>query len=259
MLIAPQPPLSIALALIGALTLGTLNLRAPRLDGRQSFPSIRHAAWGTQPLRQHSVGGRIRAILFRCPRFRWRIQAAAPTHGGWVPSAWPRPRASPSSLPGSRASPGTRIIAVMALGMLSSILIPVKRLDGGYIRQQRTKRRLQSIHDAPVLRPDSAETVRLRELRPRRRALVEALSTGCVPQVDGGFRGSWQHGTGLTIAVAWLRRAWPSRGSCGVCHSARRRLATRSCGLWRDRLLPFGKYWRSRPLVFSFDPRCQGE
>ena len=49
----------------------------------------------------------------------------------------------------------------MALGMLSSILIPVKRLDGGYIRQQRTKRRLQSIHDAPVLRPDSAETVRL--------------------------------------------------------------------------------------------------
>src|SRR5215216_7671514 len=24
------------------------------------------------------------------------------------------------------------------------------------------------------------------------------------------------------------------------------------------RLVPFGKYWRSRPLVFSFEPRCQG-
>lgn len=22
---------------------------------------------------------------------------------------------------------------------------------------------------------------------------------------------------------------------------------------------PFGKFWRSRPLVFSFEPRCQGE
>ena len=25
-----------------------------------------------------------------------------------------------------------------------------------------------------------------------------------------------------------------------------------------DRSVPLGKYWRSRPLVFSFDPRCQG-
>jgi hypothetical protein len=25
-----------------------------------------------------------------------------------------------------------------------------------------------------------------------------------------------------------------------------------------DRLLPFGRYWRSSPLLFSFDPRCQG-
>ena len=23
--------------------------------------------------------------------------------------------------------------------------------------------------------------------------------------------------------------------------------------------VPLGKYWRSRPLVFSFDPRCHGE
>src|SRR5215471_16913996 len=26
----------------------------------------------------------------------------------------------------------------------------------------------------------------------------------------------------------------------------------------RERLVPFGKYWRSRPFVFSFVPRCQG-
>ena len=25
-----------------------------------------------------------------------------------------------------------------------------------------------------------------------------------------------------------------------------------------DRSVPFGKYWRSKPLVFSFEPRCHG-
>jgi hypothetical protein len=35
--------------------------------------------------------------------------------------------------------------------------------------------------------------------------------------------------------------------------------AARSCGLWRLRSVPLGKYWRSRPLVFSLVPRCQGE
>jgi hypothetical protein len=29
--------------------------------------------------------------------------------------------------------------------------------------------------------------------------------------------------------------------------------------LWAFRSVPLGKYWRSRPLVFSFEPRCQGE
>lgn len=32
----------------------------------------------------------------------------------------------------------------------------------------------------------------------------------------------------------------------------------RCSGLWTPKSVPFGKYWRSRPLVFSFDPRCQG-
>ena len=34
---------------------------------------------------------------------------------------------------------------------------------------------------------------------------------------------------------------------------------SRSEALWIERSVPFGKYWRSRPLVFSFVPRCQGE
>ena len=29
-------------------------------------------------------------------------------------------------------------------------------------------------------------------------------------------------------------------------------------GQCRERSVPFGKYWRSRPLVFSFVPRCHG-
>nr|KEP23651.1 hypothetical protein DA06_06330 [Georgenia sp. SUBG003] len=39
-----------------------------------------------------------------------------------------------------------------------------------------------------------------------------------------------------------------------------RRAATssRRSGPWTDRSVPLGKYWRSRPLVFSLEPRCQG-
>lgn len=29
--------------------------------------------------------------------------------------------------------------------------------------------------------------------------------------------------------------------------------------LWMDRSVPRGSYWRSSRLVFSFEPRCQGE
>src|SRR4051812_2887053 len=34
--------------------------------------------------------------------------------------------------------------------------------------------------------------------------------------------------------------------------------AARSSALCTLRSVPFGKYWRSSPLVFSFVPRCQG-
>src|SRR5918997_37646 len=32
-----------------------------------------------------------------------------------------------------------------------------------------------------------------------------------------------------------------------------------SVGPYRDMSVPFGKYWRSRPFVFAFVPRCHGE
>ena len=35
-------------------------------------------------------------------------------------------------------------------------------------------------------------------------------------------------------------------------------MAAMSSAFQRDRSVPFGKYWRKRPLVFSFVPRCQG-
>ena len=36
-------------------------------------------------------------------------------------------------------------------------------------------------------------------------------------------------------------------------------MRARSSLLRADRSLPLGMYWRNRPLVFSFEPRCQGE
>ena len=42
-----------------------------------------------------------------------------------------------------------------------------------------------------------------------------------------------------------------------VSHAVRSRMRI-SCAEWTDRSAPLGRYWRSRPLVFSFDPRCQG-
>ncbi len=56
------------------------------------------------------------------------------------------------------------------------------------------------------------------------------------------------------------------RASAGVCQPSvlRGRLlsaaatASSSVAVCWLRSVPLGKYWRSRPLVFSFVPRCQG-
>ena len=35
-------------------------------------------------------------------------------------------------------------------------------------------------------------------------------------------------------------------------------MAAMSSAVQRDRSVPFGKYWRNKPLVFSLVPRCHG-
>jgi hypothetical protein len=35
-------------------------------------------------------------------------------------------------------------------------------------------------------------------------------------------------------------------------------MARRSSAVWTDRSVLLGRYWRSSPFVFSFEPRCQG-
>jgi hypothetical protein len=67
--------------------------------------------------------------------------------------------------------------------------------------------------------------------------------------------------------ACWMDANSSSSASAGVFHPSVLRglplsvtaTAWRSSALQRDRSVPFGKYWRSSPLVFSFVPRCQGE
>ncbi len=77
---------------------------------------------------------------------------------------------------------------------------------------------------------------------------------------QGGFKRSSQHGRLLADRSHW------SSASAGVFQSsvfrglALRAAATAaiSSALWMLRSVPFGKYCRSSPLVFSLVPRCHG-
>ena len=87
-------------------------------------------------------------------------------------------------------------------------------------------------------------------------------------------RGDLPHRQGLSRRVqgvvatlsCWAERRCSSRASAGVFQWRvfRGRLlsaaatASRSLRECRERSVPLGKYWRSRPLVFSLVPRCQG-
>jgi hypothetical protein len=63
-----------------------------------------------------------------------------------------------------------------------------------------------------------------------------------------------------------MERRCSSKASAGVLHPRILRglplsaaaTASTSSVFQRDKSVPFGKYWRKRPLVFSFVPRCQG-
>src|SRR6266852_8814189 len=67
------------------------------------------------------------------------------------------------------------------------------------------------------------------------------------------------------IRFSLIERYW-SKASAGVFHPRAFRglelrviaTAARSSVLCALRSVPFGKYWRSKPLVFSLVPRCQG-
>ena len=73
-------------------------------------------------------------------------------------------------------------------------------------------------------------------------------------------------GSGPLAVRAWrpeltgraARRGCPSPASCAAGRSARRRRRPGRPASCARRSLPLGKYWRSSPLVFSFDGRCHG-
>jgi putative transposase len=94
----------------------------------------------------------------------------------------------------------------------------------------------------------------------RRRGGLEGL----VHHSDRGsqprFKGSSQHRP-AERSVGVRRgplRGFAIRGSCGGRLLRAAATAARSPALCRLRSVPLGKYWRSRPLVFSLVPRCQG-
>ena len=87
--------------------------------------------------------------------------------------------------------------------------------------------------------------------------LIFHSDKGC----QGGFNRSSQH-LAVAVSVAARRRPRPgfaSRGSCVARLLIARATASRSSADHLDRSVPFGKYWRSKPFVFSFVGRCQGE
>src|SRR6266481_3231619 len=70
----------------------------------------------------------------------------------------------------------------------------------------------------------------------------------------------------VATPFVWLTRRNSSRVSAGVFQPrvfrglvlSARATASRSSALCALRSVPFGKYWRSNPLVFSLVPRCHG-
>ena len=103
-------------------------------------------------------------------------------------------------------------------------------------------------------------------------ALRMAVATrGGAAAVDGVIFHSDRGGerrTQLVVATPgyWVESNSASRASAGVFHPSVLRglplsvmeTASMSAALHLDRSVPFGKYCRSSPLVFSFVPRCQG-
>ena len=86
---------------------------------------------------------------------------------------------------------------------------------------------------------------------------------GLVHHSDRGAQGGFKRSSQRDILFYARHR---SRASAGVAHSRVFRgralrvaaMAASVSALCALRSVPFGKYWRSSPLVFSLEPRCQG-
>ena len=91
--------------------------------------------------------------------------------------------------------------------------------------------------------------------RQPRRGLMHHSDRG----VQGGFKRSSQHLPAPTAAPRQgPRQAFSSRASCAAWPLSAAATAARSSAPCALRSVPFGKYCRSSPLVFSFVPRCHG-
>ena len=88
-------------------------------------------------------------------------------------------------------------------------------------------------------------TARRADLRPKTGRSQAVVATDGF----GGFESSSSRAAAGVIPPRVLRGRWLSSVATAMRRSA----------LWALRLVPFGKYWRSSPFVFSLLPRCQGE
>src|SRR5205823_7226324 len=100
-------------------------------------------------------------------------------------------------------------------------------------------------------------------------AALEFFPTSHLPlamSVERATFGTTSKGSRTPLDSAGHCNSSPSF-SDGDSHSMARRgrrlslaaISSRSAWLMAARLVRFGKYWRSSPLVFSLVPRCQGE
>jgi len=107
----------------------------------------------------------------------------------------------------------------------------------------------------PATRP-SAGVLAIRSSSERRLRWAAIASPPYSTKLPGSIRSAM-----FSRAV---RRPWVCRLATAACRPSSRvsrcRWATSSRSAWVTpaRLLPFGKYWRRRPFVFSFEPRCHG-
>jgi putative transposase len=97
----------------------------------------------------------------------------------------------------------------------------------------------------------------------RRAITMRIPPRGLIHHADRGSQGGFKRSSQRDILFYARHR---SSASAGVAHSRVFRgralrvaaMAASVSALWTLRSVPFGRYWRSSPLVFSLEPRCHG-